>query len=192
MSAEDDKSLGRAGKWLEEFKRLQMIIEPFHMLQDVKWGWPCYTDGGKNIILIHGFKEYFAVLFFKGTLLTDPEKLLKNIGQNTQSGRQMRFTCLDDVERLNSTLQSYITEAIEIEKAGLHVEYKPTSEFPVPSEFQAQLDESPEFKAAFESLTPGRQRAYLLHFAQPKLSKTREARVEKYRNQILDRKGLND
>lgn len=192
MSAEYDKSLARAGKWVEEFKRLQTVIEPFQMLQEVKWGWPCYTIDGKNIILIHGFKEYFAVLFFKGTLLQDPEKLLKNIGQNTQSGRQMRFTCIEDVERLSSTLQFYITEAIEIERAGLQVEYKPTSEFPIPDEFQAQLDESPEFKAAFESLTPGRQRAYLLHFAQPKQSKTRESRVEKYRQQILDRKGLND
>src|SRR5690606_21247420 len=160
--------------------------------EELKWGVPCYTVKGSNVVLIHGFKEYCALLLHKGALLNDGENILIQQTENVQSARQIRFTSLQEIIALKSVLKTYIFEAIEVEKAGLKVELKKTKEYDVPGEFQIKLDENPALKSAFESLTPGRQRAYLLHFAAAKQAKTREARVEKVIPQILEGKGLND
>ncbi|MCO5950628.1 YdeI/OmpD-associated family protein [Mucilaginibacter flavidus] len=158
----------------------------------MKWGCPCYTWQGNNIVLIHTFKEYCAFLFFKGTLLDDSHGILIQQTENVQSARQIRLTNINEIVEQESTLKAYIYEAIEVEKAGLKVEFKKTDEFKMPDEFRYKLDRIPALKAAFEALTPGRQKGYLLYFSQAKQSKTREARVEKYLPQILDGKGLDD
>lgn len=179
-------------KWQEELEQLRKIALDCQLTEELKWGTPCYTNQKKNIVLIHDFKEYCAFLFFKGALLKDTEGILIQQSENVQAARQIRFTNLKEITEQKSTLKAYIYEAIEIEKAGLKVELKKTSEFPVSEEFQKQLDVDSKLKKAFEALTPGRQRGYLLHFSQPKQVSTREARVEKAIPQILDGKGLND
>jgi uncharacterized protein YdeI (YjbR/CyaY-like superfamily) len=179
-------------KWQEEYKQLRTIILDCGLMEELKWGCPCYTHNKKNIILIHGFKEYCAVLFFKGALLGDPKGILIQQTENVQLPRQVRFATVKEIVKLASSLKAYIYEAIEVEKAGLKVELKKTSEYSVPEEFQIRLDKNAALKKAFKALTPGRQRAYLFYFSQAKLSKTREARIAKFIPQILKGKGLDD
>jgi len=187
-----DAFLERSGQWRAEFEKLREIVLDCQLTEELKWGVPCYTVEGKNIVLMHGFKEYCAVLFPKGALLKDPEQVLIIQTENSQSARQIRFTGVQEIIHLEPTLKAYIFEAIKAEMAGLKVEFKKTEEFNMPEEFQIKLDENPFLKSAFEALTPGRQRAYLLYFCDPKQSKTRAARVEKCTPQILSGKGLND
>ena len=182
----------RSAKWQNELARLRAIILDCGLDEALKWGVPCYTLAGNNIVLIHEFKEYCAILFFKGALLSDPYGLLIQQTENVQATRQLRFTTVDEVLEREDIIKEYIHEAIAAEQAGLKVPMKETSEFRVPKEFQEKLDEIPELKTAFEALTPGRQRGYLLYFAAPKQSKTREARIEKCMQQIFEGKGLND
>jgi len=182
----------KAEKWQEEFIKLRAIVLDCPLDEDLKWGVPCYTFQKKNVVLIHGFKEYCAILFVKGALLKDPKGVLIQQTENVQSARQIRFTDVREIVKMETTLKVYIMEAIEVEKAGLKVDYKKTSEFVIPGEFQTKLDENHALKEAFYALTPGRQRAYIFYFSQPKLSKTREARVEKYIDAILNGMGLND
>jgi len=182
----------KADHWQEEFEQLRTIVLDCGLIEELKWGVPCYTFENSNIVLIHGFKEYCALLFHKGALLKDPVGILIQQTKNVQAARQIRFTNVDEIVEMEHVLKAYIREAIEVEKAGLEVEYKETSEFTMPEEFQRKLDENPALKTAFEALTPGRQRGYLLYFSQAKQSKTREARVEKFSPQILAGKGLND
>ncbi|WP_129688583.1 YdeI/OmpD-associated family protein [Gottfriedia acidiceleris] len=182
----------RAKKWQEEFYKLREIVIDCELTEDFKWMHPCYTLDNKNIVLIHGFKEYCALLFHKGALLKDPKGILIQQTENVQSARQIRFTNIQEIIEMESVLKDYIKEAIEVEKAGLQVELKKTSDYEVPEELQLKLDENPALKTAFEALTPGRQRAYIYYFSQPKQSKTRTSRVEKYIDQILEGKGLND
>lgn len=179
-------------KWQKEYEKLRAIILDCGLTEELKWGCPCYTLQESNIVLIHGFKEYCAVLFFKGALLADAESILIQQTENVQSARQVRFTSVKEISELERILKTYIYEAIEVEKAGLKVKLKKTSEFKVPEEFQNKLNKMPRLKQAFEALTPGRQRAYIFYFSQAKQSKTREARIEKYLQQILDGKGLDD
>jgi len=198
MNPKVDVFLSKAKKWKEEFEQLRMIVLDCGLTEDYKWMHPCYTfpvpgeKKKKNIVLIHGFKEYCALLFFKGALLKDPEGILIQQTKNVQAGRQIRFTNVREIIEMEPTLKAYIREAIEVEKAGLKVKMKKTSDFTIPEEFQMKLDENPDLESAFKALTPGRQRAYLFHFSQAKQSKTRQSRVEKYIPQILDGKGLND
>ena len=187
-----DAYLQRARRWQAEFEKMRAIVLDCGLAEDFKWGQPCYTLGKSNVVIIHGFKDYCAYLFFKGALLKDPEGILIIQTKNVQSSRQARFTSLQQIVELEPVLKATILEAIEVEKAGLKVALKPTVEFPMAEEFQKQLDENPALKTAFYALTPGRQRAYLLYFAAPKQSKTREARIEKYKQPILEGKGLND
>src|SRR6266700_388048 len=182
----------KAKKWQKELAKLRTIILDCELTEELKWGCPCYTFQKSNIVLIHGFKEYCALLFFKGALLKDPKGILIQQTENVQAARQIRFTDVREIVKMEPVLKAYINEAIEVEKAGLEVNYKKTSEFKVPEEFQNKLDEIPALKTAFDALTPGRQRAYLFYFSQPKQSKTRESRVEKCMQQILIGKGLND
>jgi uncharacterized protein YdeI (YjbR/CyaY-like superfamily) len=192
MIPEVDLFLAKANKWQEEMEYLRGIILDCQLTEEIKWGKPCYSFQNNNIVIIQGFKEYCALLFFKGALLHDESGILIKTGENTQVGRQVRFTGVREIREMEHLLKTYIYEAVEVEKAGLKVTLKKTSEFNMPEEFQQKLDEMPALKTAFEALTPGRQRAYLLHFSEPKQSKTREARVEKYIEQILNGKGLND
>jgi uncharacterized protein YdeI (YjbR/CyaY-like superfamily) len=187
-----DLFLSKAQQWREEFEKLRTIILDCGLTEELKWGVPCYTFEKSNIVLIHGFKEYCATLFVKGALLKDAEGILITQTENTQAARQIRFTSVREIVEMEPILKAYIYEAIEVEKAGLKVDFKKTSEYTIPEEFQSKLDEIPALKTAFEALTPGRQRAYLLYFSQPKQSKTRVSRVERYMQQILDGKGLND
>jgi len=187
-----DRFLSKAQKWQEEMERLREINLDCGLTEEYKWGVPCYTYEDTNIVLIHGFKEYCALLFFKGALLNDPRGILVQQTENVQSSRQIRFTSLQEIEKLEPILKTYIYEAIEVEKAGLKVDFKKTSEFKIPEEFQNKLDEVPALKTAFAALTPGRQRAYILYFSAPKQSKTRNSRVEKCMQQILDGRGLHD
>jgi len=187
-----DAYLSKAKKWQEEFERLRTIILGCGLSEELKWGAPCYTFENRNIVLIHGFKEYCALLFFKGALLKDAKGILIQQTENVQAARQIRFTNVREIVKLKPILKAYIHEAIEVEKAGLKVNLKKTTEFKVPEEFQTKLDEIPALKTAFHALTPGRQRAYILHFSQPKLAKTRASRVEKSMRQILKGKGIND
>lgn len=182
----------KAEKWKAQLEQLREIALDCHLTEELKWGSPCYTFDGANIVLIHAFKEYCAFLFFKGVLLKDWDKILVQQSENVQAARQVRFTTLQEILDKKDSLKKYIYEAAEIEKAGLKVELKKVSEFEITSEFQTKLEELPDLKKAFYSLTPGRQRAYLLHFSQPKQSKTRESRVEKNIPNILIGKGLND
>lgn len=187
-----DAFLEKTKNWQEEFVKLREIILACGLTEEVKWGQPCYMFEKDNIILIHGFKEYCAVLFFKGSLLKDPNGVLIQQTENVQAARQIRFTNVEQIIELAPIIQAYIYEAIDNEKAGLKVEMKKVEEYDVTAEFQEQLDEMPELKTAFEALTPGRQRAYLRYFAEPKQSKTRTARVEKHIQNILSGKGLNE
>jgi uncharacterized protein YdeI (YjbR/CyaY-like superfamily) len=182
----------KAGKWQEEIEQMRKIALSCGLDEVLKWGCPCYVLGKSNIVLIHVFKEYCGMLFFKGALLNDPHGILVQQTENVQSARQARFTNIREVIEQETWLRSCIKEAIEVEKAGLKVEFKKPTEFAVAEEFQYKLDHIPALKKAFEALTPGRQRGYLLHFSQPKQSKTREARVEKYIPKILNGKGLDD
>jgi uncharacterized protein YdeI (YjbR/CyaY-like superfamily) len=192
MNPKVDAYLSKAKKWQEEFEKLRMIILDCQLTEELKWGVPCYTFEKRNIVLIHGFKEYCALLFVKGALLNNAKGILITQTENTQAGRQIRFTNVREIVEMETILKAYIYEAIEVEKAGLKVNFKKTTEFIIPEEFQNQLDEIPALKTAFDALTPGRQRAYILYFSAPKQSKTRESRVEKCMRQILNGKGLND
>ncbi|AKG34773.1 YdeI/OmpD-associated family protein [Paenibacillus durus] len=192
MNPKVDEFLSKAEKWQEEFEKLRMIILDCQLTEELKWGVPCYTFQNKNIVLIHGFKEYCALLFMKGALLKDAHGILIQQTENVQAARQIRFTSVQEIVAMEPILKAYIDEAIEVEKAGLEVNFKKNTEYTIPEEFQNKLDEIPALKTAFEALTPGRQRAYLLYFSEPKQSKTRESRVEKYMQQILGGKGLND
>ena len=171
---------------------MRAIVLDCGLDEDLKWGQPCYTINNKNIVLIHGFKEYCAYLFFKGALLKDEENILIQQTEHVQSPRQVRFTNVKEIVKLHKTLKAYIYEAIEVEKAGLKVKLKKASEYPVPEEFQKKLDKNRALKAAFRALTPGRQRGYLFYFSQAKQSKTRESRIEKCIPDIMNGKGLND
>ena len=182
----------KAKQWKKEFEQLRMIILDCELTEDLKWGQACYSYQKKNIVLMHGFKEYCALLFFKGALLKDPKHILIQQTENVQSARQVRFTNVHEIIKLESVLKAYVREAIEIEKSGKKVALKKTVDFNIPEEFQKKLDKSRALKRAFEALTPGRQRGYIFYFSQPKQTKTREARVEKYVQQILDGKGLDD
>jgi uncharacterized protein YdeI (YjbR/CyaY-like superfamily) len=192
MNPKVDFYFSKAKKWQEELEQLRMIPLDCGLTEELKWGCPCYAFEKSNIVLIHVFKEYCAFLFFKGALLKDPNGILIQQTKDVQVARQVRFTNVVEIVEMQSILKAYIYEAIEVEKAGLKVELKTTADFAVPDEFKYKLDHIPALKAAFEALTPGRQRGYLFHFSQPKQSKTREARVEKYIPQILNGKGLDD
>lgn len=187
-----DSVLRKATKWQDEFEALRTIALDCQLTEELKWRQPCYAFGGKNVVLIHGFKEYCALLFFKGALLKDPKGILIQQTENVQAARQIRFTNVREIVKMKPILKAYIREAIEAEKAGLKVKLKRTSDFKIPDEFQTKLNEIPALKTAFAALTPGRQRAYIYHFSQPKQSKTREARVEKCMQQIFNGKGLDD
>ena len=192
MNPKVDAFFDRATKWQEEFKALRKIVLETGLAEDLKWGHPCYTFNGANVVLIHGFKEYCAFLFFKGSLLKDPQKMLVRQTEKVQANRQIRFTRVSDIKKNKSVLLSYIYQAIEVEKAGLKIEWKKTSDYELPEEFQKRMDKSTKLKKAFEGLTPGRQREYLYHFSSAKQSKTREARIDKYLPKILGGKGMDD
>jgi len=187
-----DFYFNKAKAWQEELNRLRTIVLDCGLTEELKWGVPAYTFEKSNIVLIHVFKEYCAVLFFKGVLLSDTKGILIQQTENVQSARQMRFTNVREIIDLESVLKAYVHEAIQVEKAGLKVDFKKSEEFVISKEFQDKLDEFPALKAAFDALTPGRQRGYLLHFSAPKQSSTRVSRVEKSMEQILNGKGLND
>ncbi|MGQ0739809.1 MAG: YdeI/OmpD-associated family protein [Bacteroidota bacterium] len=178
--------------WQAAYQKLRTIILDTGLSEDLKWGCPCYTFENTNIVLLHGFKGYCALLFFKGALLNDPNGILIQQTENVQSARQIRFTDVKEIVKVEKVLKAYVYEAIEVERAGLKVNLKKTADFKIPEEFQKQLDKKPALEKAFDALTPGRQRAYLFYFSQAKQSKTREARVEKYIKQILSGKGLDD
>jgi uncharacterized protein YdeI (YjbR/CyaY-like superfamily) len=192
MNPKVDFFFSKAKKWQEEFEKLRMIILDCQLTEELKWGVPCYTFQESNIVLIHGFKEYCAILFVKGALLKDANGVLIQQTKNVQAARQIRFTNLREVVELEPIVKAYVYEAIEVEKAGLKVNYKKAEEFSMPEELINKLEAVPGLQDAFEALTPGRQRAYLLYFSAPKQSKTRESRVEKCMQQILNGKGLND
>jgi len=192
MNPRVDGFFKRAKKWRGEFEKLRTVCLHCGLTEELKWGKPCYMFQESNIVLIHGFKDYCALLFFKGALLKDPKDILVQQTENVQAARQIRFTNVRQIVEMEPTLKAYIEEAVEAEKAGLEVSYKKTSEFGIPEEFQSRLDESFALKNAFNALTPGRQRGYLLYFSAAKQSKTREARIEKCLQQIFNGKGLND
>lgn len=187
-----DEFLSKAKQWKDEFISLRNIILDCELTEDFKWKHPCYTLEGKNIVLIHGFKDYCALLFHKGALLKDTNQILIQQTENVQAARQLRFKSVKEIDEMKTTIKAYIQEAIEIEKAGLKVDLKEHTEYIIPEELHNKFEETPALKTAFEALTPGRQRAYIFYFSQAKQSKTREARIEKYKQQILDGKGLND
>ena len=192
MNPKVDWFFAKDTQWQKEYEKLRKIALDCGLIEELKWGCPCYTFENANIVLIHGFKEYCAFLFFKGALLNDPNGILIQQTKNVQSARQTRFTNVREIVKMEKILKAYVYEAIEVERAGLKVKLKKTSEFKTPEEFQKRLDKSTALKKAFDALTPGRQRAYIFHFSQAKQSKTREARVEKYLKQILAGKGLDD
>ncbi|GAA0562407.1 YdeI/OmpD-associated family protein [Chitinophaga japonensis] len=192
MNPKVDDFLSRNEKWQKEMEQLRKIVLDCGLTEKLKWGNPCYTFQERNIVLIHGFRDYCALLFFKGALLNDTHDILIQQTKNVQAARQVRFTNVKEIVKMAQVLKAYIYEAIEVEKAGLKVALKPTAAFTMPGEFQQKLDANPALKAAFEALTPGRQRAYLLHFAAAKQSRTRVSRIEKYIPQIMDGKGIND
>ena len=192
MNHKVDFYFDKAEKWQAEYEKLRTIALDCNLTEELKWGCPCYTHDKNNIVLIHGFKEYCAFLFFKGALLNDTDGILIQQTENVQAARQVRFTDLKEIIELETILKNYIYEAIEVEKAGLKVTLKKTTEYNIPEEFKTKLAEDPALKTAFEALTPGRQRGYLLYFSQPKQSKTRESRIENSIPQIFNGKGLND
>jgi len=192
MNLKVDFFFNKASKWQEEYSALRKLVLDCGLTEELKWGCPCYTLQKSNVVLIHGFKEYCALLFMQGALLKDTKRILVQQTENVQSARQIRFASIGEILKSNSTIKAYIKEAIQIDKAGLKVELKKTTEYKIPIEFQNVLDDMPELKAAFHNLTPGRQRGYLLNFLSPKQAKTREARIEKCVQQILKGKGLDD
>jgi uncharacterized protein YdeI (YjbR/CyaY-like superfamily) len=192
MNPKVDFYFEKTQKWQQELEQLRSIVLDCGLTEELKWGVPCYTFENSNIVLIHEFKEYCALLFFKGALLNDTNGILVQQTKHVQAARQIRFTNVREITRMKKILKAHIYEAIEVEKAGLKVKLKKVSEFPIAEEFQKKLAKNKALKKAFEALTPGRQRGYLLHFSAPKQSKTREARVEKSIPQILEGKGLND
>ena len=192
MNPKVDEFLTKEKKWKEEFEKLRGIILDCELTEELKWGVPCYTFQSGNVVLIHGFKEYCAILFINGALLKDAQGILIQQTENVQAARQIRFTNVQEIVAMEAILKDYIYEAIEVEKSGLKVDFKKNTEFIIPEELQNKFDEIPALKTAFEALTTGRQRAYIFYFSQPKQSKTRESRVEKSVEQILSGKGLND
>lgn len=193
MNLKAEHFFENAKKWNEEFNLLrEIVIENQSVVEDYKWMHPCYTFEGKNIVLIHGFKDYCALLFHKGALLKDNKKLLIQQTENVQSGRQLRFTNIDQISSLRTVIIDYVREAIEIEKSGAKVIMRKAEDYPVPAEFARALREDQAFQSAFSSLTPGRQKAYLFYFNQAKQTRTRESRIEKYYQHILDGKGIDD
>ena len=192
MNPKVDAFLSRAKNWKAEFEQLRAIVLDCGLTEELKWGCPCYTLGKKNIVIIHGFKEYCAILFVKGALLQDADGILIQQTENVQSARQIRFTNVKQIVKIAATIKAYVFEAIEVEKAGLKVDFVQSKALVYPEEFALQLKKMPALKTAFEALTPGRQRAYNLYFSQPKQSQTRTSRVEKCVPQILKGKGLND
>jgi uncharacterized protein YdeI (YjbR/CyaY-like superfamily) len=192
MNPKVDFYFNKAEKWKEEFEKLRLIILDCQLTEELKWGVPCYMFQKSNIVLIHGFKEYCAILYFKGALLQDTHGILIQQTENVQSGRQIRFTNVREIVELEPILKAYIYEAIEVEKAGLKVNIIKNTDLVFPEELLTKLNEIPALKTAFKALTPGRQRAYNLYFSEPKQSKTRESRIEKCMQQILNGKGLND
>ena len=192
MNPKVDAFLKQQDKWRAEFERLREIFLASGLTEELKWGQPCYALDGKNVALMHGFKEYCAILFHKGALLRDPRGILIQQTPNVQAARQIRFTSVQEVTKLEKTVKAYVREAIEIERAGLKVQMKKTADLDVPEELESRLAASARLKAAFAALTPGRQRAYIFHFSQPKLATTRAARVEKHIPRILEGLGLDD
>jgi len=192
MNPKVDFYFNKANKWQKEIAQLRTIVLDCGLTEELKWGCPCYVFQEKNIVLIHVFKDYCALLFFKGALLGDAKGILIQQTEHVQAARQIRFTNLREITSMKATLKAYIYEAIEVEKAGLKVKLKKTAAFKMPEEFKTKLDKTPALKKAFEALTPGRQRGYLLHFAAAKQSKTRESRIEKSTPKILNGKGLDD
>lgn len=192
MNPKVDWYFTKAGKWQKEIEKLREIVLDCNLVEELRWGCPCYSYQKKNIVLIHYFKDYCALLFFKGALMKDPKGILIQQTRNVQAARQIRFTSLKEIEKMERALKAYIYNAVEVEESGLKVPMKKTKDFSMPEEFQSRLNKNPALKKAFYELTPGRQRGYLLYFSSAKQSKTREARIEKYLNQILDRKGLED
>lgn len=191
MNPKVDAFLEKAEKWQKESQKLRAILLGFPFAEELKWGEPCYTYEGKNVVLIGGFKEYVTLLFFKGALMADPKKILVAPGA-VQAGRQIRFTSLREIVAMEATVKAYVAEAIAVEKSGAKVKLKKHSDFEVPEELKKKLDAMPRLKKAFEALTPGRQRGYMFHIAKPKQAKTRESRVEECVARILEGKGLND
>ena len=192
MNQKVDWFFSKETKWQEAYSELRILILDCGLTEELKWGCPCYTVGNSNIVLIHGFKNYCALLIMQGALLKDKKKILVQQTENVQSARQIRFKNVEEILKNKSTIKSYIEEAVALEKAGMKVELKKTTEYKIPKEFQTVLDDMLELKKAFQALTPGRQRGYLLYFSAPKQTKTKEARIEKYLQHILDGKGLND
>jgi uncharacterized protein YdeI (YjbR/CyaY-like superfamily) len=192
MNPKVDFYFVKAKKWKEEIELLRSIILDCHLKEELKWGCPCYTYEGSNIVLIHTFKDYCALLFFKGSIMKDPKKILIQQTENVQAARQVRFTGLKEIEKLKATLKKYVFEAIRVEESGEKVPMKKTTEFKMPDEFKSTLSKDPTLKKAFESLTPGRQRGYLLYFSSAKQEKTRLERIKKYTPVILKGKGLED
>jgi uncharacterized protein YdeI (YjbR/CyaY-like superfamily) len=192
MNPKVDFYFNKGNKWQEEIRKLRVIVLDCGLTEELKWGCPCYMFQKTNIVLIHVFKDYCAFLFFKGALLNDPKGILIQQTKNVQVARQIRFTNVQEIVKMKNILKAYIYEAIEVEKAGLKVNLKKTSEFTIPEEFKNKLNKTPALKTAFHALTPGRQRAYIFYFSAPKQSKTRESRVEKSMKQILNGKGLDD
>ncbi|HKZ66618.1 MAG TPA: YdeI/OmpD-associated family protein [Chitinophagaceae bacterium] len=192
MNPKVDWYFSKNKKWQKELEQLRTIVLDCHLSEELKWGVPCYTFEKSNIVLIHAFKDYCAFLFFKGALLKDPKGILVQQTEHVQAARQIRFTSVQEIIKMKVSLKNYIYEAVKVEETGLKVPMKKTTEFKVPEEFQSKLDNKPALKKAFEALTPGRQRGYLLYFSSAKQSKTREARIEKYMDKILDGKGLED
>jgi uncharacterized protein YdeI (YjbR/CyaY-like superfamily) len=182
----------KAKKWQDEFLRLRTIILACGLREELKWGSPCYTSDDHNIVLIHGFKDYCAILFFKGAIMEDPKGILIQQTKNVQSARQIRFTNLDQIVKLEPIIKAYVKEAVRVEKAGLKVALKKPTEYKMPDEFKRVLQSNRKLEKAFYALTPGRQRGYLLYFSSAKQSKTRESRIEKYMANILAGKGLDD
>lgn len=192
MHPKVDEFLSKADQWKEEYIALRNIVRDCELTEEFKWKHPCYTFEGKNIVLIHGFKEYCALLFHKGALLKDTHGILIQQTENVQAARQIRFTNVQEITDKEAILKDYIHQAVEVEKAGLEVAFKKETDYIIPEELHDKFHEIPALKTAFEALTPGRQRAYILYFSQAKQAKTRQSRVEKYVKHILDGKGLND
>lgn len=192
MNQKVEQFFEKAEKWKEEYAKLRELIMDCGLNEEYKWMHPCYTLNGKNVVLIHGFKEFCAILFFKGAIMEDPMGLLVQQTENVQSGRQLRFTSSEEIDKKGPVIKQYVIQAINIEKSGKKVELKETKDYEVPEEFQKKLDENSELKKAFTTLSPGRQRAYLFYFATAKQSKTRESRIEKYLDKIMSGKGMDD
>ena len=192
MNPKVDWFFNKETKWQKEYEKLRTIVLGCDLTEELKWGCPCYVYQKSNIVLIHGFKEYCALLFFKGALLKDKKNILIQQTENVQAARQIRFTSAQQIDKMKATLKAYIYEAVSVEEAGVKVAYKKTSEYKIPEEFQKKLDKNRTLKTAFEKLTPGRQRGYIFYFSQAKQSKTRESRIEKCLPQILAGKGIDD